>query len=212
LLDNKAEVNEISFFSFTKDAESLYDLIGFSDRKKAMEFLYAVELLRVKPDEFKDKYESTYGKLTEDYGEFLKKTYNPYFVEVTSKLFYYNLAQKLTKEEMTLSDVFYLISMYESDLLKDIPFNISDVKQKYIDTYEKYINMQKEFFNLLQNVADKDVLQAFGAYNMNYGEGTVYANASLKWLDARKKDYLIYRNNILYSKNRMCMLDFCEDD
>lgn len=208
VLNDDVKARQLEKLCFTQDDNALYKQLEFDDKIKAAEFLYAIELLRNKPEDFKNAYEKVYGTLEEDYTEFLKKTYNPYFVEVVSKLLYKNLAQKLTQNEMNLNDIFYILSMYELDLLKDIPLDNPTVKEKYIGIYDKYIDMQKTFFAYIQKNTDVGVLDSFMEYQMNYENDSVYANASLEWLDAEKREYIIYRNGVLYDKTHKCILNY----
>lgn len=207
VLDDTVNTRQLEKLCFAQDEETLYKQLGFKDETKSIELLYAVELLRNKPDDFKTAYENTYGPLDEDYSGFLKKTYNPYFVEVVSKLLYKNLALKLTQNEISLNDVFYIISLYELDLLKDIPFDNPFVKEKYISVFENYIDMQTTFFEYIQKSTNIDVLNSFMEYHMNYKNGSIYANASLEWLDAEKREYVLYRNHQLYDISKEKMIE-----
>lgn len=201
VLNDNVEARQLEKLCFTRDDEALYSQLEFADKTKAIEFLYVVELLRNRPEDFKLAYEKEHGPLEEDYSEFLKKTYNPYFAEVISKLLYKNLALKLSQNEMSLNDVFYIISMYELDLSKDIPLNNASVREKYKDVYDRYADMQRAFFALIQAYTDINVEDSFNNYRMNYEGDAVYANASLDWLEAEKRAYILFRNNVMYNKN-----------
>lgn len=200
LLDDYVEPQQLEKVCFTKDHEKLYSQIGFADKEKSIELLYVIELLRNKPQDFKHSYEKTYNAKIEDYDEFLKKTYNPYFVEVTSKLLYKNLAKQLLENDMPLNDVFYIISLYELDLLKDIPLDNIEVREKYLSVYTDYISLRRKFFECIQGNISDDVNILFESYEINYGQDEVYANASFEWLDKNKKDYLLFRNRVLFNK------------
>ena len=200
LLDNCVEAQQLEKLCFTKEHEKLYKQIGFDDEEKSIAFLYVVELLRNKPEDFKNAYEKMYNTKIDDYGEFLKRTYNPYFVEVTSKLLYKNLAKQLLENDMPLNDAFYIISLYELDLLKDIPFDSIEVREKYFSVYEDYISLRNKFLECIQEYILEDVKVLFENYEINYGDDNVYANATFKWLDENKSEYLLLRNRFLFNK------------
>ena len=208
VLNDNVKPRQLEKLCFTQNETALYDQLEFADERKAIEFLYVVELLREKPNDFKKIYEQQYGELKGDYGEFLKKTYNPYFIEVISKLTYKNLAYKLSQNEICLNDVFYIISLYELDLMKDIPFDNDDVKMKYNESYLQYIELQDTFFAILQKQTDVNVVDSFKEYKVNFGEKELYANAKLDWLTNDKRDYILFRNRILYNKSHkpMCLV------
>lgn len=201
VLNDDVKARQLEKLCFAHDEDALYNQLEFTDKTKAAEFLFAVELLRKKNEDFKTAYENKYGAFEEDYSGFLTKTYTPYFVEVVSKLFYKNLSSKLAQSEMSLNDVFYIISLYELDLLKDIPFDNPTVREQYNTVYEQYSDLRKEFLGYIQKYTDTDVLNAFKEYRMNYENGSgVYANASLDWLEDEKRDYILFRNNSMYDK------------
>lgn len=198
VLNDNVRVRQLEKLCFTQDEEALYKQLEFSDKTKAIEFLYVVELLRNKPEDFKKVYENIHGAMTEEYNEFLKKTYNPYFVEVTSKLFYKNLALKLTQDQISLNDVFFLVSLYELDLLKDIPLDNDEVRKKYNEVYIDYVELQKTFFDMIQKNNELDIAESFMDYQMIYGSEALTVNAELKWIENDKKEYLLHRSNVLF--------------
>ncbi len=201
LISDNQGAGRLEQVALTNDTETLYSLFDFNDSKKAMEFLYTVELLREQPKDFEMAYKNTYGDFEQGYEEFLKLTYNPYFVEVTSKLLYKNLAYKLTKNEISLNDVFYIISIYEMDLLKDIPLDNETVREKYQTTYDNYVELQNKLFKTLQQYTEMNICDEFVKYEVDYGDKLKYINADLKWLDDNKKTYLFNRNYALYKSD-----------
>lgn len=200
ILNDNVKARQLEMLSFTQDAEKVYKQLEFKNETKAAEFLYVVELMRKKPDDFKTVYESKYGAV-EDYSEFVKTTYEPYFAEVVSKLLYKNIAYQLTQNDMSLNDVFYVISLYELDLLKDIPLNNATVREQYSQVYEQYVDLQKTFFGYIQKYTDVDVESGFAEYQINYETDSVYANALLEGLNPDKKEYLLFRNNVLFDES-----------
>lgn len=209
ILNDNIQIRQHSLSAFNKNTEKLYEVMGFSDVRKSMDFMYAVQLLRFKDEEFKAAYESKYG-LLEDYEEFLKRTYNPYFVEVTSKLFYKNLAYKLVNNEIMLNDVLYLVSMYELDLMNAFPFNNKEIREKYSDTVNNYLNMRTFFFEILQKSTNVNVYEEFINYKINYEDKDIYANAALDWLSEERREYILKRNESLYNKYHKCLADVLE--
>lgn len=200
VLSDNVKARQLEKLSFTHDVDTIYKQLEFQEKTKAIDFLYAIELMRKKPDDFKAVYESKCGAI-EDYSEFVKTTYEPYFAEVISKLLYKNLAYQLTKNDMSLNDVFYIISLYELDLLKDIPLDNATVREQYSQVYEQYVDLQKTFFGYIQKYTDVDVESGFAEYQINYETDSVYANVSLEWLNADKREYLLFRNDALFDEN-----------
>ncbi|MCH5187812.1 MAG: hypothetical protein J1F63_05370 [Oscillospiraceae bacterium] len=202
ILNDNVRVRQIEKICLGHDVDPLYGQLEFSDDTRAIEFLYAMELLRAYPDDFRAKYESLHGPFEGDeaYKTFLRETYRPYVEEVLSKLFYKNLAIKLSQNEISLNDVFYLISMHELDLMNHIPLGNAAERENYGDLVTQYMELQSDFFELIQPYSDINITEAFKAYTMNYGDGEIYADAGLQWLGADKRDYILSRNIALYDK------------
>lgn len=201
VLNDNIKARQLEKISFTNNVKMLYDQLEFKDIDKSIAFLYAIELLREHPEEFKLAYEQKNSAIDGDYQEFLKITYYPYFVEVTSKLFYKNLADKLVGNSISINDVFYLISLYEMDLINMIPLDNKTVREKYPVIYEDYLSLQNEFFAVLQKNSDIDLKSKFLEYSANYEDDGIYINANLDWLDNDKISYIKDRNEALYKQN-----------
>jgi len=52
----------------------------------------------------------------------------------------------------------------------------------------------------IQEYILEDVKVLFENYEINYGDDNVYANATFKWLDENKSEYLLLRNRFLFNK------------
>jgi len=173
----------------TNDAGSLYQAIGFSNPEKSAEFLYAIELLCEKSEDFKKVYESQNSAVS-DYSAFLRDNFDPYYLEVVSKLFYKNMALKLTQTEISLNDVFYLVSLFEKNMKSYIPFDSSP----FITQYNEVKNA---FFSSLISNENADINQLYSDYKMYHGENNMYINASFEWLDENKKSFILHTSAII---------------
>lgn len=70
VLNDNVKSRQLEKLCFTQNETALYEQLEFADERKAIEFLYVVELLREKTKDFKEMHEQQYGELKEDYGEF----------------------------------------------------------------------------------------------------------------------------------------------
>ena len=205
LLNEELPARQTENVSFHHDADVLYKQLGFDDEKKAADFLYSIEIVSEKPDEFFKAYE-TIDKIPENKSEFVNKEIKPIVCETISIIFYKNLAEALTKKEMSLNDIFYLISMHELDTQKRVNVRAQEERIMYKPYIDEYIKLQNSFFEMLQKYTDSNIKEYFLTYRINYEDNGLFANAALDFIDEDKKQYLADRNESLYNKyfKKMC--------
>ena len=198
LLSMTDEAELAENIAFTKNENALYELLGFKDKRKAAEFLYAWEVLLDRPEDFKRAYENKYGVLS-DYGDFVKTTYYPYLCATLTKLFYKNLARELSEHSMKVSDIFYLISVYEMNLKRQIDYGSSAERERFDAVFKEYLSIQDTFFTLF-DTGDFTLKDDYFSYNENYDDSGIYANADLGWMDKAMREYVLQRNSNLYDE------------
>ena len=89
---------------------------------------------------------------------------------------------------MIINDVFYFISAHELDMQKSLQLKLSDSQATYKQYIENYEMIKNEFLSLI-SVDNKTLFD----YQMMYSDNGEFANASMKWLDDDKKEFLLQR-------------------
>lgn len=206
LVNNSFSVNDTEKLSFCRCLDDLYDFFNISNQKDTKEILnmmYSIEIMQTAPNDFYDKYEKIYGQ---DKGDELVDKVN-YCVkssvcETLSKKFYKNLANAIMNNDVTLEDVFYLISIFECDLNNHLDYVNKDRLDDNKLFFKKYIGIQNNFFYYMSkiiNIQQKDMELLYDDYTSKVkdSKNIISNNYSLKWLKNEKLKYLEKRQNDL---------------
>ncbi len=169
---------------FGHNPEDLYRELGFENEQSAAAFLYSAEIMLTKPDEFF----KAYGNESEDKTEFVNRNIKPAVYETLSKMFYRNIAQRLCNTEMSLNDVFCLISLHEAQINKQLQLGSKESQEIYKSYTGEYAKIKEKFFELagagnLENIS-------YSEYKIKYEDNGEYINADFSWLDENKRDII----------------------
>ena len=187
--------------SFYNDPYKLFNLFHVSSKKEITEIanlMEAIQIIQYLPDEFKDAYKSKYGIDLSDDKEIDKVKYSlkPAVCLTLSKAFYKNLAIALAEgKNITQNDLFYLIRIFEAAM--DYHLSYSNTERYEINKpfLEKYKEIRSAFFSTLKENGATIDENNYLAYEM-FAEKNV-ANASFRWLDKGKKEFLLERTEFL---------------
>ena len=169
---------------FGHNPEDLYRELGFENEQSAAAFLYSAEIMLTKPDEFF----KAYGNESEDKTEFVNRNIKPAVYETLSKMFYRNIAQRLCNTEMSLNDVFCLISLHEAQINKQLQLGSKESQEIYKSYTDEYAKLKEKFFELagagnLENIS-------YSEYKLKYEDNGEHINADFSWLDENKRDII----------------------
>lgn len=169
---------------FGHNPEALYRELGFENEQAAAAFLYSVEIMLTKPDEFF----KAYGNESADKTEFVNRNIKPAVYETLSKMFYRNIAQRLCNTEMSLNDVFCLISLHEAQINKQLQLGSKESQEIYKSYTDEYAKLKGKFFELagagnLENIS-------YSEYKLKYEDNGEHINADFSWLDENKRDII----------------------
>jgi len=122
--------------------------------------------------------------------------------QTQTKIFYKNLAEKIRNKKVSLGDVFSLISIFETELSRNIGYASSEYSDYLGEFYENYSLVQKEFFELVANTL-KISIDDVCSYYFSYHNTVEQTNLNNSLLNQEQKNF--YSN--LYkvgeaSKNR----------
>ena len=144
------EVPRLSQQPYLETVFAFFDCQSKEEQWELLNLLYAVELIQVTPDDFWEDYAAVYGldvaAKSEDDLAVLRKSLKPSVCLTLSRYFYRDLSRLLAEEEMTLRELFYLMSMWEFDLSGHILY---DDEGQLEDTEQflcAYTDLQDRFF------------------------------------------------------------------
>ena len=151
-ITNITQVDEIEKLSLQKDLNKLFELCNATtpeEKREIVNMMFAYDIIFTENDEFLEYYKETKGEMDllslYDYKDELK----PSIATTLTKMFYTNLANSLTTNESSLSDVYILMRTFETEMcrLTDYDNPTKDqINSSFIDNYD---NVQNEFFTLL---------------------------------------------------------------
>ncbi len=206
LLNDNFKVNDTEKLSYKRTLDDLYNFFGVEDEKDKSEVLnlmYSIEVMQQAPEDF-------YKVLTEKTGKTKDDTlidevnYNvkASICETLTKMFYANMAKNIVNKDISLEDIFYLISIWENDLNSHLKYSQSN-KYKYNANFiEIYLNIQNNFFSHLSkatNLTTEEIQNKFNEYTVSVKSknGEIVANHSSDFLSSSKMNYLETRKNDL---------------
>lgn len=139
-----------------------------------------------KPDEFFKAYENESADKT----EFVNRNIKSAVYETLSKMFYRNIAQRLCNTEMSLNDVFCLISLHEAQINKQLQLGSKESQEIYKSYIDEYAKLKEIFFELVGAGNAENISGKYGEYKLKYVDNGDYINADFGWLDENKRDII----------------------
>lgn len=220
LVNKEYKVNDTENLSFKRTLDDLYKYFGVTDEKDKKEILnmmYSIEVMQQAPLDFYKLLEEQTGKqkdnvLIDEVNYNVKVS----ICETLTKHFYRNLSNSIINQNVSLGDIFYLISVFENDINNHILYDRVQkygYNERFINTY---IEIQDNFFLELakaMNCKQEEIEEYYNNYNSNIKIGdTTIENYSLEFLDNEKIAYLKERetalNNIAGSNIRSVANEF----
>ncbi len=198
--------NDIYTISYQKDWNAIYDIFGAktdSEKKDVMKCLYSIEVSQTADDNFYEAYNGKYGKEiknNDDLKQEVKKTCAREALLELSRVFYRNMCDNLNKKDFYLEDAFYLIRLWESDLLYHLDYNLEEEYLVCKDFIDSYNNIQNEFFKMLAKSLGctiDNIYEWYDNYSMKTDKGNNYV---LNNFDSKKKEFLTDMQKERYKK------------
>lgn len=140
--------------------DAVFQLLGCeteADQMELLRCLYAIEVIQTQPEDFFAEFQRQTGReITEEDGlvEVQRALKAPACLTM-SKLFYRELAQCLTERELTLREVFYLMSMWEFDLNNHLGYDDETRLDTTAPFMAAYTELQMDFFDELAAGTDR---------------------------------------------------------
>lgn len=183
LVNNTLNAGMMENICFGHNPEDLYQELGFENEQVAAAFLYSAEIMLKKPDEFFE----AYGDEQTDRTEFVNRNIKPVVYETLSKMFYRNIAKKLCSAEMSLNEVFCLISLHEAQINKQLQLGSKESQGIYKFYIDGYAKLKEKFFELVEAGGAENVGKKYGEYKLKYENDSEYINADFSWMDEYKR-------------------------
>ena len=200
-LNSDIPANYAQTISFYNDPYKLFDIFQAKSKAEITEaanFMEAIQIVQYLPDEFKEAYKDKYGvdlSVTEE-NDKLNISLKPAICLTFSKTFYKNLAIALTENNVTENDVYFLIRIFEAAMDSHSTYTNQErmeINKPFLDRYKE---IRTAFFLMLKENGIAADENTYLAYEM-FTENSNVINASFRWLQQDKKEFLLERTEFL---------------
>lgn len=165
--------NDLTSFeeiSLTSDLNNLFKYFNCKNENEKIEVLNLMYAYNIKfnlnfiCDEFYDRYEKAYGT-TLSKNQMVKEINNS-IAQTLAKQFYMNLAESVKNKNLSVEEIFKLISVFENEISREIWYNSN--QDSLTEFFEVYNDIQSEFFGIIAQslgVSSDDIQTAYNSYN-----------------------------------------------
>ena len=199
MLNQENPANYAETLSFFDDPNLLFKMFDCSSKEDCIEILnmmIAINIIQRQPDELMKAYGEQNNVDFKDQSviDDLNCTLKPAIVTVFTKYFYKNLIGVLEKKEnITLNDVCYLISLFEATLDNHIKYTKTDYDKYNKDFIELYRTIRAEFFECIDDGKESDIIEYYRQHTIYENEDDKIVRASLKWCQQDKVKFFLER-------------------
>ena len=199
------EVDEIEKLSLQKDLNKLFEVLGATTseaKQEIVNMMFAYDIIFTENDEFLESYKESKGEMDllglYDYKDELK----PSIATTLTKMFYTNLANSLTMNKSSLSDIYILMRTFETEMCRltdyDNPVK-AQINSTFIDNYDK---IQNAFFDLLStktSMQSSELKDLYYLYSEQYRDSAKFKtednyqiDVNIDWLSEEQNEFLEY--------------------
>lgn len=202
-LNGSISANYAQTISFYSDPNKLFDLFHAQSRSEITEIanlMEAIQIMQYTPDEFLSAYGEKYAVDTTqtEVLDQLRYALKPAICLTFAKSFYKNLAYAIADNKtVTANDLFYLIRVFEAAMDYHLTYTIAEkaeVNQPFLDVYKE---IRRAFFAMLAENGASVIEKSYLEYDMFSDGASTKANASFKWLESDKREFLLERTEFL---------------
>ena len=170
IFNNEVDEYTLASISLQPNLTKMFEYFNCDDNDDKIEkimMFYTYDIINnSKNTEFKDAYKEEYGS---NYSISYNDNLECQCAEVLAKNFYCNLIKGLSSGEETLSNILYVIKVFECDLNNKTKTSyIRNEDQKVF--IENYLNVRKVFFELLSkktNLSLEEINYIYNSYDVN---------------------------------------------
>ncbi len=142
-------VYDLYYVTAQNDLDGFFKLFNCDTQEDKIEIIKMMVAINLIKDSYDDIFSDIFNKKNEtEYKTDFTKHITGAYGQTQAKIFYKNLANKIKSTKVTLGDVFYLISMFESQLYRELWYNSTE-RMNAKDFYKNYEFIQDEFFKMM---------------------------------------------------------------
>ena len=171
--NNESSFEYLSLNSSLNDLFKYFDCESDKEKIEILNLMFSCELISSlsgskSVNEFYKNYELEHGKMSFSQKQLFEKKLKGSIAQTLSKNFYYNLITNSKGKDVSINEIFELISIFESELNKLTWYSTTGYAKDISDFMINYINIQNNFFGILSqklNVSQEQIQSYYDAYN-----------------------------------------------
>lgn len=191
ILNDNNSVNELEETTLSNNLDSIFKYFGASNeesKKEVINMMFSLDIIEMDNEEFLNKL-----NLDKDSDEYIKVKRNikTSVCESMTKYFYRSLSEKVKNSNVKLNDIYYLITVFETDLDSHLNYTSLDKYEDNKEFIKRYVEIQNNFFNYLtsdKRYSQQDLENLFDEY------GTLNTNRdnnfNLNFLNNEKRQFI----------------------
>lgn len=174
-----------------QDLDSLFKMFNCTtneEEKEILNMMYSLNIIETDDEGFLNAIQ-----LSNNSDEYIaiKRNIKASVCMTLTKHFYKNLAFIIKEKNLTLQDIFYLITIFESDINSHLTYADENKYQDNQEFIEEYLNIQNYFFNLItesNNYQINELIEIFDNYGLLNSNGI--NNYNLSFLPKEKQNLI----------------------
>lgn len=193
----KNSTKELSYITAQSDINEFFKYFNCKTNEEKEEIINMMVAYNLVLDEYDNIYSAKFfdsNNISDEYN--FKKELKASIGQTMTKIFYKNLAEKIKGISFRLEDVFSLISVFETELSKEIWYNSVENIPYMDDFYKNYQLIQTEFFELISRSLDINISD-IEEYYVNYHNTVDQSNFNNSLFNSEQNNFYkeIYLNN-----------------
>ena len=185
------EVDSAELTTLDHDLESLFKMFDCgseTDKREILNMMYSLNIIETDDEGFLKMV-----GLSNTSNEYIttKRNIKSSVCLTMTKHFYKNLALKVKEGNTRIQDIFYLITVFESDINSHLTYVDINKYQDNKEFIEEYITIQNNFFNLIaqnQNQTLEELEELYNNYGIQNSSGLY--NYNLSFLTDEKQQFV----------------------
>ena len=185
-LSYQTDLNELfKIFNCTTDAEKI----------EVINMMYSFDISLYQKQDFFNAYKEKYGKALDNRYDYFSSLHSS-IAQTLTKNFYINLSTYLSNNNATLEDIFFNMSLFETEMSRLTKYTQSNYIDENSDFISMYCDIQQQFFEIVADYfgITSDEVEDF--YNAYYADNL----SSIATTKTLSDNELEYANRILQER------------
>lgn len=196
-LGGSYEADEMETLILQPSVEKVFKTFGCGTWEEQMELLkvlYTINVIQEEPEDFMKIWEESLGhECSEEELVELKLQLKNSVCQYFTKVFYQNLARQMAEKDVSVEDIFELISTYESDMNVHLVYTDETRHDAFADFFDYYILLQDSLWEQMADKLGVTAAEVINAYNEFNGKMEIQMKPTLFISDSPERTFDVIR-------------------